>query len=75
MVGAGPNWFEVDARRPTVVRQRYTRYWSTTGACVRRAPGGWTEVDPDTSGVVLVQARFGIETGASAACKQLQASG
>jgi hypothetical protein len=69
MIGAGPNWFEVDARRPTVVRQRYTRYWSTSGACVKRAPGGWTEVDPDTSGVVLVQARFGIDPGESAACK------
>jgi hypothetical protein len=69
MIGVGPNWFEVDARKPTVVRQRYTRYWSTTGACLKRAPGGWTEVDPDQSGVVLVQARFGIDPGESAACK------
>ena len=29
VIGVGPNWFEVDARKPTVVRQRYTRYWST----------------------------------------------
>src|SRR4051794_5255491 len=38
VLAAGPNWFEVDASRPTVVRYRYTPYWSTTGACVRRAP-------------------------------------
>ncbi len=76
MVAAGPSWFEVDARHPTVVRQRYTRYWSTQGACVRRAPGGWTEVDPGASGVVLVQARFGIEHSTSAGCKPtLQAGG
>ena len=75
VVAAGPNWFEVDARHPTVVRQRYTPYWSTRGACVRRAPGGWTEVDPGDSGIVLVQARFGIEHRAGSACKRLAAGG
>jgi hypothetical protein len=75
MVGAGPTWFEVDARRPTVVRQRYTPYWSTRDACVREAPGGWTEVDPGSSQVVLVQARFGIDRRASASCRQLAAAG
>jgi uncharacterized SAM-binding protein YcdF (DUF218 family) len=72
VIGAGPTWFEVDARKPTVVRQRYTRYWSTRGACVRRAPGGWTEVDPGDSGVVLVQARFGIDRRRDRACEQQQ---
>jgi hypothetical protein len=70
VIGAGPTWFEVDTRRPTVVRQRYTRYWWTQGACVRKAPGGWTEVDPSDSGVVLVEARFGIEPGPGRGCKQ-----
>jgi hypothetical protein len=75
MIGAGPTWFEVDAHRPTVVRQRYTPYWSTRGACVRKAPGGWTEVDPGSSRVVLVEARFGIDRRENAACKQLAAGG
>jgi hypothetical protein len=74
VIGAGPTWFEVDTSKPTVVRQRYTRYWSTRGACVREAPGGWTEVDPGSSGVVLVQARFGIDRRANSACKQQQAA-
>ena len=76
MLGAGPTWFEVDTTKPTVVRQRYTRYWSTRGACVRKAPGGWTEVDPGNSGVILVQARFGIDKRPGSGCKeQLRAGG
>ena len=64
LLAAGPNWFMVDARRPTVVRYRYTPYWSTTDACVSRAPDGWTRVEPEgNGGVVLVQARFGLERG------------
>jgi hypothetical protein len=59
MLAAGPNWFMVHARRPTVVRYRYTPYWTTSGACVSRAPDGWTRVEPEGDGVVLVQARFG----------------
>src|SRR3954471_3449724 len=70
LLAAGPNWFEVDASRPTVVRYRYTPYWSTTGACVRRAPGGWTSVEPEQgAGVVLVRARFGLERRARHTCK------
>src|SRR3954469_26072634 len=68
LLAAGPNRFEVDASRPTVVRYRYTPYWSTSGACVRRAPGGWTSVEPDGEGVVLVRARFGIERRAKHTC-------
>jgi hypothetical protein len=74
VIGAGPTWFEVDTSKPTVVRQRYTRYWFTRGACVREAPGGWTEVDPGSSGVVLVEARFGIDRRANPACRQQQAA-
>ena len=46
LLAAGPNWFMVDAERTTVVRYRYTKYWSTSDACLSRAPGGWTEVEP-----------------------------
>src|SRR3954451_16185473 len=63
LLAVGPNWFMVDARKPTVVRYRYTPYWSTTDACVSRAPGGWTRVAPQRAGVVMVQARFGLEAG------------
>src|SRR4051812_15498892 len=66
VLAVGPNWFMVDAPRPTVVRYRYTPYWSTTDACLSRAPGGWTRVTPERGGVVLVQARFGLEGGSRA---------
>jgi hypothetical protein len=67
LLAAGPNWFMVEARRPTVVRYRYTPYWSTSGACVSRGPNGWTRVDPlGEGGVVIVQARFGLEAGRGA---------
>jgi hypothetical protein len=61
LLAAGPNWFMVDTKKPTVVRYRYTPYWSTNNACVERAPGDWTRVEPESPGVVLVQARFGLE--------------
>jgi hypothetical protein len=61
LLAAGPNWFMVDAKHTTVVRYRFTPYWWTTQACVTRAPGGWTRVEPLEPGVVLVQARFGLE--------------
>ncbi|MBE2316786.1 hypothetical protein DVA67_012450 [Solirubrobacter sp. CPCC 204708] len=61
MLAAGPNWFMVNASKPTVVKYRYTPYWTTTNACVSRAPGGWTRVEPEESGVLIVQARFGID--------------
>ena len=63
MLAAGPNWFMVDASKPTVVRYRYTPYWSAPNACLSRAPGGWTRVEPQREDVVLVQARFGLERG------------
>jgi hypothetical protein len=61
LLAAGPNWFMVDAKRTTVVRYRYTKYWFTSDACLSRAPDGWTQVEPIEGGVVLVQARFGLE--------------
>jgi hypothetical protein len=61
LLAAGPNWFMVDAKRTTVVRYRYTKYWSSSDACLSRAPDGWTEVEPLEGGVVMVQARFGLE--------------
>src|SRR3954469_4208641 len=68
VLAAGPTWFEVAARGATVVRYRYTPYWSTEGACLRRAPGGWTRIEPDHGGVVLVRARFGLERRSNPAC-------
>jgi hypothetical protein len=68
LLAAGPTWFEVDVRRATVVRYRYTPYWSADNACVRRAPGGWTSIDPDAAGVVMVRARFGLERRKDPAC-------
>ncbi len=56
MVSAGPEGFEVETAGRTVVRQRYTRYWRAEGGCVRRAPGGWTEVEPRGGALVRVRA-------------------
>jgi hypothetical protein len=67
LLAAGPNWFMVDASRTTVVRYRYTKYWSTSDACLARADDGWTEVEPrNDGGVILVQAKFGLERGRDA---------
>ena len=63
VLATGPNWFMVHAPKPTVVRYRYTPYWSAENACLSRAPGGWTRVEPKSDEVVLVQARFGLERG------------
>src|SRR5262249_27574892 len=61
MLAAGPNWVLVAASQPTRVAYRYTPYWTTEDACVSPAPGGWTRVEPVGEGVVIVQARFGLE--------------
>jgi hypothetical protein len=68
VLAAGPTWFEIDTRGETVVRYRYTKYWYSTEACVRRAPGGWTSIEPDRAGVVMVRARFGLEHRSDPAC-------
>jgi hypothetical protein len=56
VTAALPNGFDVDACGPTVVRQRYTRWWHADGACVSEAPGGWTRVTPKSAGIVHVRA-------------------
>jgi hypothetical protein len=62
LTAAGPDGFDVLATRPTVVRQRFTRYFRAPGACVTRAPGGWTRVAPTLSrGPVRVRARFDLD--------------
>jgi hypothetical protein len=61
VTAARPGGFDVVAARPTVVRQRWTRYWRAAGACVTQAPGGWTRVAPQRPGAtVRVRARFGL---------------
>ena len=73
VVRAGPNGFEVETGGPTVVRQRYTRWWRSEGACVSEAPGGWTRVTPVMGGPVRVRAGFGPASGP--ACADLLAGG
>ena len=53
------------AQGTSVVRVRYTRYWTVTagGACVASAPGGWTAVRAQGPGVVHVAARFSLARG------------
>ena len=63
VLSAGPAGFEVESGRPTVVRQRYTRWWSSDGACVSRAPGGWTRVTPVRGNRVRVHAGFPMDGG------------
>jgi hypothetical protein len=58
-----PGGFEVEAGGPTVVRQRYTRWWNSEGACVSRAPGGWTRVTPVGGSRVRVRAGFPMADG------------
>jgi hypothetical protein len=61
-----PNGFDVDTRGPTVVRQRYTRWWRSGDACVTRAPGGWTRITPVGSDHVRVRA--GLRPGGGPDC-------
>jgi len=63
VTAAGPAGFEVESGGPTVVRQRYTRWWRSDGACVSRAPGGWTRVTPVDGRRVRVHAGFPMSDG------------
>ena len=63
VVAADPARVELEAGGPTVVRQRYTRWWRSDGACVSRAPGGWTRVTPVTGRHVRVHAGFPMSDG------------
>ena len=70
---ADPAGFEVEAGGPTVVRQRYTRWWRSDGACVSRAPGGWTRVTPVEGNRVRVHAGFPMRHGPD--CAEVLAGG
>jgi hypothetical protein len=61
-----PNGFDLDTTGPTVVRQRYTRWWRSGTACVSRAPGGWTRITPVGSDHVRVRA--GLRPGGGPDC-------
>lgn len=63
VTAAGPAGFELETGGPTVVRQRYTRWWSSKGACLSRAPGGWTRVTPVGGSRVRVRAGFPMSDG------------
>ena len=39
VLAADPGGFEVETGGPTVVRQRYTRWWHSDDACLSRAAG------------------------------------
>jgi hypothetical protein len=62
LTALGTDSFTLHARRrgTIFVRERYTPYWTiVAGAgCVRRAAGGWTDVDVRGAGVIGVAARF-----------------
>jgi hypothetical protein len=63
VTAARPNGFDVDAHGPTIVRQRWTRWWRSPTACVSKAPGGWTRVTPVDSDHVQVRAGLRPEGG------------
>jgi hypothetical protein len=73
VIAAGPAGFAVRTGGPTVVRQRYTRWWSTEDGCVEEAAGGWTRVTPVRPGAVRVQARLGLGGDAERACARVLA--
>ncbi|MGI8579210.1 MAG: hypothetical protein ACR2K9_01490 [Solirubrobacteraceae bacterium] len=47
---------------PTMVQVRFTPYWAlaTGSGCVRRAPGGWTEIDARRAGPLRLVTRFSL---------------
>jgi hypothetical protein len=55
---------ELAGARPgrTVVQVRFTPYWAlaTGSGCVRRAPGGWTEIDAHRAGPLRLVTRFSL---------------
>jgi hypothetical protein len=66
VTAALPNGFDVDTSHPTVVRQRYTRWWRSSTACMSEAPGGWTRITPVGSDHVRVRA--GLRPGVGPDC-------
>jgi hypothetical protein len=73
VTAALPNGFDVDTGGPTVVRQRYTRWWRSDSACMSEAPGGWTRVTP--MGADHVRVRAGLRPGAGPDCRAAVAGG
>lgn len=73
VTAAEPAGFELETGGPTVVRQRYTRWWNSDGACVSRAPGDWTRVTPVGAGRVRVHAGFPMTGGPD--CNDVLAGG
>lgn len=55
---------ELAGSRPgrTVVQVRFTPYWTLVqgAGCVRRAPGGWTEIDARRAGPLRLVTRFSL---------------
>jgi hypothetical protein len=51
----------VDRPGTALVRAHWTPYWHAEGACVERAPGGWTRVTAPRAGDLRVSARFSVE--------------
>jgi hypothetical protein len=74
LTSLGHDSFALSVARPGsfLVRVRYTPYWTiTSGAgCVQRGAGGWTRVDAQQPGRLLVHASFslGRAFGASRSC-------
>jgi hypothetical protein len=71
----GADSFALRAHTPGsfLVRVHFTRYWALTRGvgCVAPAPGGWTRVSLDTSGVAVIAARFSLARvfGAAKSCR------
>jgi hypothetical protein len=75
VLAARPDGFEVESGGPTVVRQRWTRWWRSEAACVSEAPGGWTRVTPVRSGPVRVRAELEADGGPDCAAASLAGGG
>jgi hypothetical protein len=64
LVGVGPDGFELEFARPgtSLVRLRFSDYWTVTGGgCARPAPGGFTAVTSPRAGRLRVAARAGLD--------------
>jgi hypothetical protein len=62
LIALGHDSFALRFSRPgrSLVRVRYTRYWTAADACVSEGAGGWTDVSARSAGVVHVSARFSL---------------
>jgi hypothetical protein len=75
LTALGADSFDLRARTPGsfLVRVHFTRYWALTRGvgCVAPAPGGWTRVSLDTSGVAVIAARFSLARvfGSAKSCR------